>query len=146
MRMDPERTRAHKRNRPGLGAAEMPLWRAAAGGLLVGVGVTLGNGCTSGHGICGNSRLSTRSMSYTLVFMAAGFLTGACLCACRDARTRARASILSSLGAVRIATGTHLSVCMRMCLHAYCMLYTYLNVRIRMHMDVQHRSPRADLR
>lgn len=59
----------------GLGAAEMPLWRAVAGGLLVGVGVTLGNGCTSGHGICGNSRLSTRSMSYTMVFMAAGFLT-----------------------------------------------------------------------
>ena len=100
----------------------MPLWRAVAGGLLVGVGVTLGNGCTSGHGICGNSRLSTRSMSYTMVFMAAGFLTGACLCACRYARTHARAHIhTSSIGAFRAGTATRLSACMRVCVHAHWM-------------------------
>jgi uncharacterized membrane protein YedE/YeeE len=39
--------------------------RAALGGLLVGVGAALGNGCTSGHGISGNARLSVRSMAYT---------------------------------------------------------------------------------
>ena len=41
------------------------------GGILVGVGVTLANGCTSGHGVCGMSRLSVRSIVVTLVFMAA---------------------------------------------------------------------------
>ena len=41
-------------------------------GLLVGVGTRLGNGCTSGHGICGLSRLSPRSLAATAVFMAAG--------------------------------------------------------------------------
>jgi hypothetical protein len=46
--------------------------RAALGGLLVGLGAALGNGCTSGHGICGNARLSARSMVYTLLFMASG--------------------------------------------------------------------------
>lgn len=46
--------------------------RAALGGLLVGVGASMGNGCTSGHGICGNARLSPRSLAYTLVFMASG--------------------------------------------------------------------------
>lgn len=40
------------------------------GGLLVGVGVTFGGGCTSGHGICGNARLSPRSLVATLTFMA----------------------------------------------------------------------------
>ncbi len=44
-------------------------------GLLVGFGTVLGNGCTSGHGICGISRLSTRSIIATAVFMAAGFAT-----------------------------------------------------------------------
>ncbi|GBF98918.1 hypothetical protein Rsub_11710 [Raphidocelis subcapitata] len=46
--------------------------RAALGGLLVGLGASLGNGCTSGHGICGNARLSPRSLAYTLLFMASG--------------------------------------------------------------------------
>lgn len=46
--------------------------RAALGGLLVGLGAALGNGCTSGHGICGNARLAPRSMAYTATFMAAG--------------------------------------------------------------------------
>jgi hypothetical protein len=46
-----------------------------AGGLLVGFGTRLGSGCTSGHGICGLSRLSPRSMVAVAVFMAAGFVT-----------------------------------------------------------------------
>jgi uncharacterized membrane protein YedE/YeeE len=44
-------------------------------GLLVGFGTQLGSGCTSGHGICGISRLSLRSVVATLVFMAAGVVT-----------------------------------------------------------------------
>lgn len=43
-------------------------------GLLVGFGVQYGSGCTSGHGICGLSRLSTRSLVATLSFMTAGFI------------------------------------------------------------------------
>ena len=46
-----------------------------AGGLLVGFGTRLANGCTSGHGICGIARLSTRSITATIVFMATGALT-----------------------------------------------------------------------
>ena len=45
------------------------------GGLLVGVGVTLGNGCTSGHGVCGLARFSGRSLVATLTFMATTALT-----------------------------------------------------------------------
>ncbi|HZX27557.1 MAG TPA: YeeE/YedE family protein [Telluria sp.] len=41
-------------------------------GLLVGFGTRLGNGCTSGHGVCGLSRLSLRSLAATVVFMGAG--------------------------------------------------------------------------
>ena len=41
-------------------------------GILVGVGTRMGNGCTSGHGVCGVSRLSTRSIVATLTFMGAG--------------------------------------------------------------------------
>jgi uncharacterized membrane protein YedE/YeeE len=44
-------------------------------GLLVGVGTRLGSGCTSGHGVCGLSRFSTRSLVATLSFMATGFAT-----------------------------------------------------------------------
>lgn len=44
-------------------------------GLLVGVGTRYGSGCTSGHGVCGLSRLSPRSLVATLVFMGAGFAT-----------------------------------------------------------------------
>lgn len=44
-----------------------------AAGLLVGYGTRLGSGCTSGHGVCGLSRLSPRSLVATLSFMAAGF-------------------------------------------------------------------------
>ncbi|MNR87761.1 hypothetical protein D3C72_186610 [compost metagenome] len=46
-----------------------------AAGLLVGLGTRYGAGCTSGHGVCGLSRLSLRSLVATLAFMAAGFLT-----------------------------------------------------------------------
>lgn len=51
------------------------LWLAIFGGLLVGVGTALGNGCTSGHGICGITRGSKRSITATIVFMASGMLT-----------------------------------------------------------------------
>lgn len=44
-------------------------------GLLVGFGTRLGSGCTSGHGICGMSRLSKRSIVATMTFMLAGFVT-----------------------------------------------------------------------
>lgn len=44
-------------------------------GLLVGIGTRYGSGCTSGHGVCGLSRLSPRSLAATLTFMAAGFAT-----------------------------------------------------------------------
>jgi len=44
-------------------------------GLLVGFGSTLGSGCTSGHGVCGLSRLSVRSLVATAVFMSAGIAT-----------------------------------------------------------------------
>lgn len=44
-------------------------------GLLVGFGAQYGSGCTSGHGVCGLSRLSPRSLVATLTFMGAGFLT-----------------------------------------------------------------------
>lgn len=44
-------------------------------GLLVGIGTRFASGCTSGHGVCGLSRLSPRSLIATLSFMAAGFVT-----------------------------------------------------------------------
>jgi len=46
-----------------------------AAGLLVGVGVRMGDGCTSGHGVCGLSRFSMRSLVNVLAFMGAGFVT-----------------------------------------------------------------------
>ena len=46
-----------------------------AAGLLVGVGTRYGAGCTSGHGVCGLSRLSLRSLAATATFMGAGFAT-----------------------------------------------------------------------
>ncbi|MEZ5710635.1 MAG: YeeE/YedE thiosulfate transporter family protein [Blastomonas sp.] len=51
------------------------LWPLILGGLLVGFGTRLGSGCTSGHGVCGLSRLSRRSMLATALFMASGFAT-----------------------------------------------------------------------
>ena len=41
----------------------------AIGGLLVGVGTRMSGGCTSGHGVCGTARLSTRSITATAIFM-----------------------------------------------------------------------------
>lgn len=54
-------------------SATLPVLFAA--GLLVGFGTQLGNGCTSGHGVCGISRLSMRSVIATSTFMAAGVAT-----------------------------------------------------------------------
>ena len=51
-----------------------PFWLIVSG-LLVGIGVTYGGGCTSGHGICGNARLSPRSLVATVIFMLASFAT-----------------------------------------------------------------------
>jgi uncharacterized protein len=45
------------------------------GGLIVGIGVTFGSGCTSGHGICGLARFSPRSLAATITFMAAAIVT-----------------------------------------------------------------------
>lgn len=47
----------------------------AVGGLLVGVGTRVGNGCTSGHGVCGIARFSTRSIVATITFIVAGMVT-----------------------------------------------------------------------
>jgi uncharacterized membrane protein YedE/YeeE len=58
-----------------LRAPMMPGWIVVVmAGLLVGFGTRLGNGCTSGHGICGIARLSPRSMAATVTFMAAAML------------------------------------------------------------------------
>jgi uncharacterized protein len=61
-------------------AAFATTWSAAlpvslVAGLIVGFGTQLGNGCTSGHGVCGISRLSVRSLVATGTFMATGFVT-----------------------------------------------------------------------
>ncbi len=63
-------------------SAELPQPRIEAGegllvlaGLLVGIGTRYGSGCTSGHGVCGISRLSPRSLAATAAFMLAGFAT-----------------------------------------------------------------------
>jgi uncharacterized membrane protein YedE/YeeE len=58
---------------PPMIAASYPMLIVA--GLLVGAGTRYGSGCTSGHGVCGISRLSPRSLVATLAFMAAGFAT-----------------------------------------------------------------------
>lgn len=47
----------------------------AVAGVLVGYGTRLGSGCTSGHGVCGLTRLSPRSLVATVTFMATGFVT-----------------------------------------------------------------------
>lgn len=58
----------------GAAAIDSPLLIVLAG-LLVGYGTRLGNGCTSGHGICGISRGSMRGISATLMFMVTGVVT-----------------------------------------------------------------------
>lgn len=57
----------------GIEAFSLPL--LALAGLLVGVGTDLGNGCTSGHGVCGLSRLSKRSLVAVSIFMVTAVLT-----------------------------------------------------------------------
>lgn len=52
-----------------------PLGLLTAGGFLVGFGTRMGNGCTSGHGICGIAHLSLRSILATITFMASGIMT-----------------------------------------------------------------------
>lgn len=54
---------------------DTPLWLLISGGFLVGFGSRLGNGCTSGHGVCGIARLSGRSVIATLTFMGSAALT-----------------------------------------------------------------------
>lgn len=56
-------------------APATPSWPVLIGAVLVGFGTRIGNGCTSGHGICGLSRFSIRSLVATLTFMAFGFIT-----------------------------------------------------------------------
>ena len=58
-----------------IGAPVRDVRTLAVAGVLVGVGTALGNGCTSGHGVCGLSRGSTRSLVAVLVFMMTGALT-----------------------------------------------------------------------
>lgn len=55
-----------------IGSSPRSLPTLIAAGLLVGAGTRLGNGCTSGHGVCGISRLSPRSLVATVTFIAAG--------------------------------------------------------------------------
>lgn len=60
----------------GLPTVTMPSWPAIVlAALLTGFGTRMGNGCTSGHGVCGIARLSPRSIAATLTFMAAAFVT-----------------------------------------------------------------------
>ncbi len=58
-------------------AVDVPVSTAAliVGGIIVGIGVTYGSGCTSGHGVCGMARLSPRSIVATGTFMATTFAT-----------------------------------------------------------------------
>ena len=53
----------------------VPVWQLLVGGFLVGYGARLGNGCTSGHGICGLGSLQWPSLGAVLTFMATAFLT-----------------------------------------------------------------------
>ena len=57
------------------GDLSLPPWLIIIAGLLVGVGTSLANGCTSGHGVCGMSRFSTRSWVSTCMFMLVAVIT-----------------------------------------------------------------------
>lgn len=67
----------------GPGAAPIPAFAGTVplviAGLLVGIGTRIGSGCTSGHGVCGMSRLSQRSLVAVATFMATGFATVAAM-------------------------------------------------------------------
>jgi uncharacterized membrane protein YedE/YeeE len=56
-------------------STSVPVWQLLLGGFLVGYGARLGNGCTSGHGICGLGALQLPSLGAVLTFMATAFLT-----------------------------------------------------------------------
>ena len=89
MRNEPEHTQpgaldllpTEGEQRSGRGRAGLlRRWQLGAFGLLlagalVGLGTQMGSGCTSGHGVCGVSRLSPRSIAATLLFLAAGMVT-----------------------------------------------------------------------
>ncbi|MEO7470001.1 MAG: YeeE/YedE family protein [Sphingobium limneticum] len=60
---------------PILSRFPMSMATLAVAGLVVDIGTRLGSGCTSGHGVCGMSRLSKRSIVATFTFMATGFVT-----------------------------------------------------------------------
>ncbi|MEC7762210.1 MAG: YeeE/YedE thiosulfate transporter family protein [Pseudomonadota bacterium] len=61
----------------GFPTIEVPVnrWMMVIGGVIVGIGVTYGSGCTSGHGVCGIARLSPRSITATLTFMLTAGIT-----------------------------------------------------------------------
>jgi hypothetical protein len=56
-------------------ATAIPAWQLMTGGFLVGYGARLGNGCTSGHGICGLGSLRVPSLMAVLTFLATAFIT-----------------------------------------------------------------------
>jgi uncharacterized membrane protein YedE/YeeE len=58
-------------------STEVPLWRLASGGFLVGLGTRLSRGCTSGHGICGLSAWSLPSLLSVVTFMGVAIVTAA---------------------------------------------------------------------
>lgn len=60
---------------PLITRSEFPWWQLVAAGFLVGFGTRLGSGCTSGHGVCGIARFSSRSLAATGVFLSLGAVT-----------------------------------------------------------------------
>ncbi len=56
------------------GGLQTETWTTVVAGLLVGFGTILGSGCTSGHGVCGISRMSPRSLVATIIFISAGVI------------------------------------------------------------------------
>ncbi len=56
------------------GSLQTETWTTVVAGLLVGFGTVLGSGCTSGHGVCGISRMSPRSLVATIIFISAGVI------------------------------------------------------------------------
>jgi len=65
---------AHRLAPSAITASPRPAWVVVVAGLLVGFGTQIGNGCTSGHGICGLGRGSPRSLAAVMTFMTLGML------------------------------------------------------------------------
>ncbi|GAC1424790.1 MAG: YeeE/YedE family protein [Candidatus Velthaea sp.] len=61
--------------RPASTSSSLSLWVVAAGGVFVGLGTSLGGGCTSGHGVCGLGRFSGRALIAVVAFIATGMMT-----------------------------------------------------------------------